>query len=76
MSEMSKIDAHLAQDAKTVEFEPNEFSAMLAERDARIADLENRLENQEYSLRRVLDMLIEWLEQEPQENVVFGVNES
>ena len=69
MSEMSKINAHIAQDVETVEFAPNDFSAMLAERDARIAELENRLENQEYSMRRVLDMLIEWLEQEPQENV-------
>lgn len=37
----------------------------LAERDAKIAGLEQRLDDQEYSVRRVLDMLIEWLEEEP-----------
>lgn len=75
MSEMSKIDAHLVQDVETVEFAPNDLAAMLAERDARIAELERRLHDQEYSLRRVLDMLIEWLEQEPQENVVSTPND-
>ncbi len=36
-----------------------------AERDAKIAGFEQRLDDQEYSVCRVLDMLIEWLEEKP-----------
>jgi septal ring factor EnvC (AmiA/AmiB activator) len=39
-----------------------EIKQQLGARDDRIAELEKRLEDQEYSVRSVLDMLIDWLE--------------
>ena len=40
-----------------------DLPAALAERDARIAKLEARLEDQEQSVRQILALLIEWLEE-------------
>ena len=39
-----------------------EIKQQLGARDDRIAELEKRLEDQEFSVRSVLDMLIDWLE--------------
>lgn len=44
------------------------FAEQLAQRDARIAELESRLDNQEESLRHMLTMLIEWLEEDGAQN--------
>ncbi len=50
------------QEAAHIEFALAEIKQQLGARDDRIAELEKRLEDQEYSVRSVLDMLIDWLE--------------
>ena len=50
------------QQAAHVETALAEIKRQLSARDDRIAELEKRLEDQEYSVRSVLDMLIDWLE--------------
>lgn len=54
------------QKAEQVETALAEIKRQLSARDDRIAELEKRLENQEYSVRSVLDMLIDWLEADAQ----------
>lgn len=54
------------QKAEQVETALAEIKRQLSARDDRIAELEKRLENQEYSVRSVLDMLIDWLETDAQ----------
>ena len=54
------------QKAEQVETALAEIKRQLCARDDRIAELEKRLENQEYSVRSVLDMLIDWLETDTQ----------
>ncbi|MBO6608219.1 hypothetical protein [Altererythrobacter sp.] len=54
------------QKAEQVETALAEIKRQLSARDDRIAELEKRLENQEYSVRSVLDMLIDWLETDTQ----------
>ena len=49
-----------------VESALEEIKQQLSARDDRIAELEKRLEDQEYSVRSVLDMLIDWLETDTQ----------
>lgn len=53
---------HEEQRAQHIESALAEIKQQLSTRDDRIAELEKRLEDQEYSVRSVLDMLIEWLE--------------
>ncbi|MDA0819755.1 MAG: hypothetical protein O3C52_06005 [Proteobacteria bacterium] len=50
------------QEAAHLEFALAEIKQQLDARDDRIAELEKRLEDQEYSVRSVLDMLVDWLE--------------
>ena len=50
------------QEAAHIEFALAEIKQQLDARDDRIAELEKRLEDQEYSVRSVLDMLVDWLE--------------
>ena len=50
------------QEAAHLEFALAELKQQLDARDDRIAELEKRLEDQEYSVRSVLDMLVDWLE--------------
>ena len=50
------------QKAEHIETALEEIRRQLGARDDRIAELEKRLEDQEYSVRSVLDMLIDWLE--------------
>lgn len=54
------------QKSEQVETALAEIKRQLSARDDRIAELEKRLENQEYSVRSVLDMLIDWLETDTQ----------
>jgi len=54
-----------AQDAQ-IETALADIKQQLCARDERIAELEKRLEDQEYSVRSVLDMLIDWLESDTQ----------
>ncbi|WP_067599423.1 hypothetical protein [Altererythrobacter ishigakiensis] len=54
------------QKAEQVETALADIKRQLSARDDRIAELEKRLENQEYSVRSVLDMLIDWLETDTQ----------
>ena len=64
MSKHDPIDIENAGPATAVEEVMAEIERQLNERDDRIAQLEGRLDNQEYSVRRVLEMLIDWLEVE------------
>ena len=50
------------KEAAHLEFALAEIKQQLDARDDRIAELEKRLEDQEYSVRSVLDMLVVWLE--------------
>jgi septal ring factor EnvC (AmiA/AmiB activator) len=50
------------KEAAHLEFALAEIKQQLDARDDRIAELEKRLEDQEYSVRSVLDMLVDWLE--------------
>lgn len=50
------------QEAAHLEFALAKIKQQLDARDDRIAELEKRLEDQEYSVRSVLDMLVDWLE--------------
>ncbi|RGP40499.1 hypothetical protein BPTFM16_00784 [Altererythrobacter insulae] len=58
----------MSEDEKSehVETALEEIKQQLSARDDRIAELEKRLEDQEYSVRSVLDMLIDWLETDTQ----------
>lgn len=58
----------MSEDEKSehVESALDEIKRQLSARDDRIAELEKRLEDQEYSVRSVLDMLIDWLETDTQ----------
>jgi hypothetical protein len=62
MSEHVKIDTDGATPVTDIDTAMAEIRQQLGARDDRIAELEKRLDDQEYSVRRVLDMLIEWLE--------------
>lgn len=64
MSEHVKIDTDGATPVTDIDTAMAEIRQQLGARDDRIAELEKRLDDQEYSVRRVLDMLIEWLEDE------------
>ena len=54
------------QKAEQLETALAEIKRQLSARDHRISELEKRLENQEYSVRSVLDILIDWLETDAQ----------
>lgn len=65
MSEHIQIDTENAELAVDINAALEEIERQINERDDRIAKLEARLDDQEYSVRRVLEMLIDWLEDEP-----------
>lgn len=69
MSEHFFIDPATATPAPDIAQALAEVARQMSERDERIASLEQRLEDQEYSVRRVLEMLIEWLEEQPDPEV-------
>ena len=62
MSEHIKIDTADATPATDIDAAMEAIQREITARDARIDQLEKRLDDQEYSVRRVLDMLIDWLE--------------
>lgn len=62
MTEHVRLDPQTAERASHIETALAEVERQLGARDDRISELEQRLEDQEYSVRRVLDMLIDWLE--------------
>lgn len=68
MSEHVKLDTATAQPAEHINAALAEIQRELNVRDERISNLEKRLDDQEYSVRRVLDMLIEWFETDHQGN--------
>jgi len=65
MSEHVNLDPARAEPVPFIDQAMAEIEHQLTARDEKIAELEKRLDDQEYSVRRVLDMLIEWLEEEP-----------
>lgn len=69
MSEHVYLDPASAEPAPFINQAMAEIERQLTARDAKIVALEKRLDEQEYSVRRVLDMLIEWLEEEPRPGV-------
>ena len=64
MSEHLKIDTADATPATDIDAAMQAIQREIDVRDDRIEQLEKRLDDQEYSVRRVLDMLIDWLESE------------
>lgn len=62
MSEHIKIDTADATPATEIDAAMEAIQREINVRDNRIEQLEKRLDDQEYSVRRVLDMLIDWLE--------------
>ena len=62
MSEHIKIDTADATQATEIDAAMEAIQREITVRDDRIDQLEKRLDDQEYSVRRVLDMLIDWLE--------------
>lgn len=67
MSEHVKIDAADATPVSDMDAALAEIQRQMLARDEHIAQLEKRLDDQEYSVRRVLDMLIDWLENDQPE---------
>lgn len=65
MSKHVHLDPATAEPAPHIEEIMGQIAEQLLVRDERISELEKRLDDQEYSVRRVLDMLIDWLEDEP-----------
>lgn len=64
MSEHVKFDAADATPVTDIDAAMQAIQREFDVRDDRIEQLEKRLDDQEYSVRRVLDMLIDWLESE------------
>ena len=62
MSEHVKIDTADATPATDIDAAMQAIQREIEVRDDRIEQLEKRLDDQEYSVRRVVEMLIDWLE--------------
>ena len=69
MSDDTTIDQSASERAARIEAALAAIELRMSEQDGRVALIEQRLEEQEYSVRRVLDLLIGWLEGEPQPTV-------
>lgn len=65
MSKHVYLDPAIAEPAPQIDEIMGQIAEQLLVRDERISELEKRIDDQEYSVRRVLDMLIDWLEDEP-----------
>lgn len=72
MSEHVNLDPATAEPAPFIEEVMAELERQITARDDKITELEKRLDDQEYSVRRVLDMLIDWLEEEPRPSSEIG----
>lgn len=64
MSDNTTIDLSASERAARIEAALAAIELRMSEQDGRVALIEQRLEEQEYSVRRVLDLLIDWLEGE------------
>lgn len=64
MTKHVQLDPHAASAAPDINAAMAAIEQQLNARDAKIAALEQRLDEQEYSVRRVLEMLVDWLEED------------
>ncbi|MFZ9396296.1 MAG: hypothetical protein ACO25F_09590 [Erythrobacter sp.] len=63
MSDEAQSELSAAARAAMIEQSLAAIERAMSEQDDRLSLIEQRLEDQEYSVRRVLDLLIEWLEE-------------
>lgn len=64
MTKHVQLDPQAASTAPDINAAMAAIEQQLNARDAKIAALEQRLDEQEYSVRRVLEMLVDWLEED------------